>query len=103
MHPYWRNDRVFKWCNQQGIHVTAYGPLSSPQMADSMDKDHLNLIEVSQHMTLDTVQSRVASVSQLSFTCFQINPVFILRSSRPEDNHAVRMHLPAETEQIFSL
>lgn len=49
MHAYWRNDRVFEWCKQQGIHVTAYGPLSSPGMAASMDKDHLNLLEVGLH------------------------------------------------------
>lgn len=46
MHAFWRNDRVFKWCNQQGIHVTAYGPLSSPHMAATMDKKHLNLLQV---------------------------------------------------------
>ena len=37
---------MFKWCNQQGIHVTAYGPLSSPHMAATMDKKHLNLLQV---------------------------------------------------------
>ena len=46
MHAFWRNDRVMKWCNQQGIHVTAYAPISSPHMAASMEKGHLNLLQV---------------------------------------------------------
>lgn len=47
MHARWRNDRVLEWCSNQGIHVTAYAPMSSPQMADSMDKGHLHLLEAS--------------------------------------------------------
>lgn len=47
MHAHWRNDRLMKWCNQQGIHVSAYGPLSSPQTMQGMGKDVPNLMEVS--------------------------------------------------------
>lgn len=47
MHAHWRNDRLLKWCNQQGIHVSAYGPLSSPQTMEGMGKDVPNLMEVS--------------------------------------------------------
>lgn len=46
MHAHWRNDRVLKWCNQQGIHVSAYGPLSSPVTVASMEKDVPNEMEV---------------------------------------------------------
>lgn len=45
MHAHWRNDRLLKWCNQQGIHVSAYAPLSSPQTMEMMGKDVPNLME----------------------------------------------------------
>ncbi len=38
---------MLKWCNQQGIHVSAYAPLSSPQTMEGMGKDVPNLMEVS--------------------------------------------------------
>lgn len=46
MHAHWRNDRLLKWCNQQGIHVSAYGPLSSPATVANMEKDVPNEMEV---------------------------------------------------------
>ena len=46
MHAHWKNDRLMKWCNQQGIHVSAYGPLSSPATMASMEKDVPNEMEV---------------------------------------------------------
>lgn len=46
MHAHWRNDRVLKWCNQQGIHVSAYAPLSSPSTMANMEKDVPNLMQV---------------------------------------------------------
>lgn len=46
MHAHWKNDRLLKWCNQQGIHVSAYGPLSSPATMASMEKDVPNEMEV---------------------------------------------------------
>ena len=46
MHAHWRNDRVLKWCDQQGIHVSAYAPLSSPVSMANMEKDVPNLMEV---------------------------------------------------------
>ncbi|KAK9866614.1 hypothetical protein WJX84_005810 [Apatococcus fuscideae] len=30
VHPHWRNDRLLNFCKDKGIHVTAYGPLTSP-------------------------------------------------------------------------
>ncbi|KAL3133790.1 hypothetical protein ABBQ32_008269 [Trebouxia sp. C0010 RCD-2024] len=45
MHAHWRNDRLLKWCDQQGIHVSAYAPLSSPVTMASMEKDVPNLME----------------------------------------------------------
>ena len=30
IHPLWRNDRTVAFCNEHGIHVTAYAPLGSP-------------------------------------------------------------------------
>lgn len=32
-HPYFRNDAVLGWCQDQGIHVTAYSPLGTPHTA----------------------------------------------------------------------
>lgn len=52
MHAHWRNDRVLKWCNQQGIHVSAYGPLSSPVTVASMEKDVPNEMEVCERQPL---------------------------------------------------
>lgn len=50
MHAHWRNDRLLKWCDQQGIHVSAYAPLSSPVTMASMEKDVPNLMEVSRRI-----------------------------------------------------
>ena len=69
MHARWRNDRVLKWCSQQGIHVTAYAPMSSPQMADSMDKGHLQLLEARLFST--PVQT---AICQLCFHCLLVKP-----------------------------
>ena len=33
MHPFFRNDALIKHCKEQGIHVTAYAPLGSPDSA----------------------------------------------------------------------
>lgn len=30
VHPHWRNQRLLDFCKDKGIHVTAYGPLTSP-------------------------------------------------------------------------
>ena len=47
VHPNFRNERTIDWCNQEGIHVTAYAPLSSPQTMSSQKKSVPNLLKVS--------------------------------------------------------
>ena len=46
VHCHWRNDRTIDWCKQEGIHVTAYAPLSSPQTMKKEGKDVPNLLKV---------------------------------------------------------
>lgn len=46
VHCHWRNDRTVDWCKQEGIHVTAYAPLSSPQTMRKEGKDVPNLLKV---------------------------------------------------------
>jgi diketogulonate reductase-like aldo/keto reductase len=33
-HPYFRNDSIVRFCNDSGIHFTAFSPLGSPDSAD---------------------------------------------------------------------
>jgi diketogulonate reductase-like aldo/keto reductase len=33
-HPYWRNDSIVRFCEENGIHFTAFSPLGSPDSAD---------------------------------------------------------------------
>ena len=47
VHPHFRNERLRQWCTEQNIHVTAYGPLSSPGTMLSMGKSLPNLMRVS--------------------------------------------------------
>lgn len=46
VHCHFRNQRVIDWCKQEGIHVTAYAPLSSPSTVSKMGKDLPNLLKV---------------------------------------------------------
>eukprot|EP00891_Asterochloris_glomerata_P001644 jgi/Astpho2/1644/e_gw1.00032.82.1_t len=46
VHPHFRNERLRQWCTEQNIHVTAYGPLSSPGTMLSMGKSLPNLMRV---------------------------------------------------------
>ena len=46
VHCHWRNDRTIEWCKNEGIHVTAYAPLSSPQTMSLEKKDVPNLLKV---------------------------------------------------------
>jgi len=46
VHCHWRNDRTVEWCKKEGIHVTAYAPLSSPQTMSLEHKDVPNLLKV---------------------------------------------------------
>ncbi|KAK9813466.1 hypothetical protein WJX73_000483 [Symbiochloris irregularis] len=44
VHPYFRNDRVYKYCRDHDIHVTAYAPMSSPATMKSQGNDVPNLL-----------------------------------------------------------
>ena len=48
VHCHFRNQPVIDWCKQEGIHVTAYAPLSSPSTVSKMGKDLPNLLKVNQ-------------------------------------------------------
>lgn len=47
VHVNFRNERTIDWCKKEGIHVTAYAPLSSPQTMSAQKKSVPNLLEVS--------------------------------------------------------
>ena len=44
VHCHFKNDRVVQWCEQAGIHVTAYAPLSSPQSMANSNVPNLLLV-----------------------------------------------------------
>lgn len=44
--PYWRNDKLHKFADSKGLHLSAYSPLGTPDSADSMgNKDRPKLMD----------------------------------------------------------
>lgn len=46
VHPYFRNDRLYRYCQDHNIHVTAYAPVSSPATMKNQGYDVPNLLNV---------------------------------------------------------
>ncbi|KAK9812757.1 hypothetical protein WJX72_003137 [[Myrmecia] bisecta] len=54
IHPYHRNDQLIAWCRSQGVHVTAYSPLGSPDSATMFKREAPVLLQ-------DPVLARIAA------------------------------------------
>lgn len=46
VHAHYRNEHVRDWAKQNGVHVTAYSPLSSPALVKDMGMDFPELLKV---------------------------------------------------------
>ncbi|UPQ98615.1 NADP-dependent oxidoreductase [Chloropicon primus] len=54
VHPYWRQDSLLTYCQEKGIHVTAYSPLGSPDSSTMFQRKGPKLMD-------DPVLASVAS------------------------------------------
>lgn len=46
VHAHYRNEHVRDWAKKNGVHVTAYSPLSSPALVKDMGMDFPELMQV---------------------------------------------------------
>eukprot|EP00854_Cymbomonas_tetramitiformis_P008109 gene8109-9635_t len=63
IHPYFRNEALVEWCAAEGIHVTAYSPLGSPDSATML---HRTAPVLMQDPAVQAITSRIGrDVGQL--------------------------------------
>ncbi|KAK3254545.1 hypothetical protein CYMTET_36242, partial [Cymbomonas tetramitiformis] len=64
IHPYFRNEALVEWCAAEGIHVTAYSPLGSPDSATML---HRTAPVLMQDPAVQAITSRIGrDVGQVS-------------------------------------
>lgn len=83
VHCHWRNDRTIEWCKNEGIHVTAYAPLSSPQTMSLEKKDVPNLLKDKQVAAIAAKHSKTAAQTLLRWG-LQHGTSVIPKSTNPE-------------------
>ncbi len=45
-HPYFRNEDLLAWCQKQGIHMTCYSPLGTPNTASYFNRQAPEVLKV---------------------------------------------------------
>ena len=71
-HPYFRNEAVLQYCKEQGIHVTAYSPLGSPDSASIMRRPEVRA-GFTQSSRMLTIQHGQLCCVYVLCACFDVS------------------------------